>query len=360
MLTQASRQWATRPDDERFLSLDEMALYFQAERRLSHAAVVPSKSITVEPIQGTVAVRRNDAHYEPTHWGFSQLAQLAGVVNASDLRKMHRCPELVADCMNYGLKVYRDVEDVGMLYYRDDARATLRAATGPNYGRVWNADVIEDLRQRFGDGVTGDWKVPGEFGRDVTVTRANTTLYASDRDMFVFLADEKNRVTIPNRRNGQSGSLARGFFVWNSEVGKSTLGLGTFLFDFVCCNRIVWGSEMYQEVRIRHTASANVRWIDDLQPVLLAYSQSSADPIEAKLKAAQAKKISDVEDFMAKRFTRGIGAAISKIHEIEEGKPIETLWDAATAVTAYARGKTHTDARLELERQAGEIISLAA
>jgi hypothetical protein len=26
-----------------------------------------------------------------------------------------------------------------------------------------------------GDGVTGPWKVPGEFGKDVVVTKANTT-----------------------------------------------------------------------------------------------------------------------------------------------------------------------------------------
>ena len=69
----------------------------------------------------------------------------------------------------------------------------------------------------------------------------NTTLFASDRDMFVFLADEDNRIENPNRRAGRFGSFARGFFVWNSEVGKTTLGAGFFLFDYVCCNRIVWG-----------------------------------------------------------------------------------------------------------------------
>ena len=76
--------------------------------------------------------------------------------------------------------------------------------------------------------------MPGEFGNKVTVTTANTTLFASDRDMFVFLADEDNRIEIPNRRAGKFGSFARGFFVWNSEVGKTTLGAGFFLFDYVC------------------------------------------------------------------------------------------------------------------------------
>jgi hypothetical protein len=39
--------------------------------------------------------------------------------------------------------------------------------------------------------------VPGEFGNRVTVTKDNTTLFASDRDMFVFLADEENVILEP-------------------------------------------------------------------------------------------------------------------------------------------------------------------
>ena len=107
---------------------------------------------------------------------------------------------------------------------------TLRAATGPQYGRVWNADVVAMLIDRFGDGVTGDWRVPGEFGRRVTVDRRNTTLFASDRDMFVFLADEDRRIEVAGR------NLARGFFVWNSEEGGKSLGAGFYLFDYVCAN----------------------------------------------------------------------------------------------------------------------------
>jgi len=52
------------------------------------------------------------------------------------------------------------------------------------------------------DSITGRKaaRVPGEFGRRVTVTKENTTLYASDRDMFVFLADEENRMSRAARR----------------------------------------------------------------------------------------------------------------------------------------------------------------
>ena len=42
--------------------------------------------------------------------------------------------------------------------------------------------------------------MPGEFGKKVTVDRENTTLFASDRNMFVFLADEDRRIEVAGRR----------------------------------------------------------------------------------------------------------------------------------------------------------------
>jgi hypothetical protein len=187
----------------------------------------------------------------PTHWSFGQLCSLAATPSPASYFRDSRLPAaVIADCLNYNLRFTREVDDVGVLatLWANGAEGEVRAATGPNYGRIWNAEIVDALAERFGDGVSGHWRVPGEFGKKVTVTKENTTLYASDRDMFVFLADEDRRVEVPARRNGGSGSMARGFFVWNSEVGDKTLGLGFFLFDYVCCNRIVWGADQYTEV----------------------------------------------------------------------------------------------------------------
>jgi len=97
---------------------------------------------------------------------------------------------IIADCLDFNLRFTRGVEDVKLLVSGQDADVELRAATGPRYGRIWNKDVVDALVERFGDGVSGHWRVPGIFGRRITVDKADTTLYASDRDMFVFLADE--------------------------------------------------------------------------------------------------------------------------------------------------------------------------
>jgi len=40
-------------------------------------------------------------------------------------------------------------------------------------------------------------------------------------------------------------------------------------------------------------------------------------------------------------------------------RPIQTLWDVTTAVTAYARSVPNSDRRIELEREAGKVMQLA-
>lgn len=364
-LMQASRQWASRPADERFTSLLDMSDHFHNVRNNSRAVVVSSRKLEIRPaegdeLKGLQVFGPNGIGYSPTNWSYGQIAQLAEA--PAGYTRTLPAP-LAADCLNYGLKVKRDIEDVGILLCKDGT-PQLTAATGPRYGRIWNSDIVDALVKRFGDGTSGDFRVPGEFGKAVEVTKRNTTLFAGDRDMFVFLADESNRIENPNRRNGQSGSLARGFFVWNSEVGSSTFGIGTFLFDYACSNRIVWGAEGYREIKIRHTASAPDRFIEEVGPALISYANSSTESIDKALAEAKAKRIGDDSDevntFLANRFGKGLVSRLQAVHELEEGRPIETLWDATTAVTAYARGIEYQDQRVELERKGGALLDLVA
>lgn len=361
-LTRASNQWASRPDDQRFTSLTEMLAAVRGSKERSVAKVINTRKIEVCPVEGDdkglCIVGPNGAPVLPTHWSFGQIAQRADAP-ASYMRKLH--PALAADCLNYGLR-RQDIQEIQVLLRKDDenAPATLAAATGPNYGRIWNDKIIEALMQRFGDGVTGAFRVPGEFGQQVEVNKNNTTLFASDRDMFVFLADEEHRIEVPNRRNGLPGSLARGFFVWNSEVGSQTFGIATFLFDYVCSNRIVWGADKYSEIRVRHTSAAPERFIEEITPALLEYSNSATVTVTDAIANARRRRLDDVDSFLKDRkFNASQVKAINLAHVEDEGRPIETLWDAVTGITAYAREIKHQDARVDLERAAGKLMNLA-
>lgn len=359
-LMQANREWSTRPSDERFTSLDAMLDHFRHMRATSREVIAPSRALTMIPAndhKGLVMQSPNGHQFAPSHWSFGQLATLADAP-ASYLRKLPA--ELAADCINVGL-IQRQTEDVGLLLHKNGGAPTLRAATGPKYGRIWNSDIVGGLVDRFGDGINGHWRVPGEFGKAIVVNKENTTLFASDRDMFVFLADEERRITIPNRRDGKSGSMARGFFVWNSEVGSATFGLATFLFDYACCNRIVWGAAEYKELKIRHTSGAPERFFREIQPALETYAESSDHSVSKAIADAQAHNLSsDLDDFLAKRFSKGIVKSMHTAHALEEGRPIESRWDVVTAATAVARGIPNQDSRVDLEREAGKLLTIDA
>ena len=127
---------------------------------------------------------------------------------------------------------------------------SLRSLTSPNYGRIWDIQVVEAVERVNHDGM---WKVPAASYSASNPKRA-TTLYASDRDVFIFLVDPDHAIEIGD------DVLFRGFYTWNSEVGSQVFGLSTFLYRYVCDNRMIWGASNVQEVRIRHTRGAPERF----------------------------------------------------------------------------------------------------
>ena len=363
-LMQANKQWSKRPADERFTSLHALRDSVTSAREKSRAIVAPVKALNFrpsenDPTNGLEVIGPKGNAVTATNWSFGQVANRLNAP-AAYLRTLPAA--LVADQLNYKTRFDKDSEEVGLLFGMEDGLpTTLRAATGPKYGRVWNQAIADSLVNLFGDGVTGTWRVPGEFGKALdSVTKENTTLYASDRDLFVFVADEENRIEVKNRRDGKAGSLARGVFVWNSEVGSTSFGMAAFLFDYVCCNRIVWGATEYKESRFRHTSTAPEKWLDHVAPVIEAYSKSSGHAYEQALIAAQNKKVDDVSAFLMERFSKKQTHAIMTAHFDEENRPMESLWDISTGITAYAKGVPFQNERVTMERVAGKVLDLAA
>ena len=100
----------------------------------------------------------------PTHWSFGQLASLVGAPSTY-LRQLPA--PLAAINLQYGLTAHR-AEQVKTLEI-EDGRVELRAVTGPDYGRIYDHELVEAVRRIAGNG-TGDtrWKVPG-LGHFATV-----------------------------------------------------------------------------------------------------------------------------------------------------------------------------------------------
>ena len=115
-------------------------------------------------------------------------------------------------------------------------------------------------------------------------------------------------------------------------------------------------------MRLRHTVSAQEKWLDQAEPLLMEYANSAAGPIEETIRNAQQKKLdSDLDDFLkSRKFNKSQISAIKATHEAEEGRPIETLWDVTVGVTAYAKSIQYQDDRVAVERAGGKILDLVA
>ncbi len=220
----------------------------------------------------------SEAPVAPTHWSFGQLAALVGAP-AAYLRQLPA--PLAGINLQYGLTTHR-AEQVKTLE-TDDGRVELRAVTGPDYGRIYDHELVEAVQRIAGDGV-GDtrWKVPGVldwstgvYNPRVDVTRDTTTLYASDRDVFLFLVDDLNPIEAGRLPDGSPDLYFRGFYCWNSEVGAKTLGMASFYLRAVCQNRNLWGVEDFEEITIRHSKYAASRFATEAAPALTRFANSS-------------------------------------------------------------------------------------
>ena len=232
-----SSEWFSRPADERFLSLSELFASVRGRAERSRTRTVESAAIRVEASRDNadrlaLMLPGSEAPVAPTHWSFGQLAALVGAP-AAYLRQLPA--PLAGINLQYGLTAHR-AEQVKTLEV-DDGRVELRAVTGPDYGRIYDHELVEAVQRIAGDGV-GDtrWKVPGVldwstgvYNPRVDVTRDTTTLYASDRDVFLFLVDDLNPIEAGRLPDGSPDLFFRGFYCWNSEVGREDARHGELL-----------------------------------------------------------------------------------------------------------------------------------
>ena len=237
-----SRQWMSRRPDEKFLSLPALQAHTKAradrmeEIRLSTEKLeIVSPEILDTDDRATALAKFNQLQFvspgrdpvAPTSWAFDQVAGLAKAPSAW-LKQMPGTN--VANDLTYALRYNRGPEAIKL--YADDLEAT--AITGPDYGRIFDWEVVEAVAAAT-SGASGDhrWKVPGmlDWSTNVydplhPVTKDTTTLFSSDRGVFMFLCQDLAPIEIGKLWDGSPDLVFRGFYVTNSEVGAGALKLG--------------------------------------------------------------------------------------------------------------------------------------
>lgn len=379
---EVSMQWMARPADQRFTSLDDL---FDYKKRFWDASfqtrtatdefdlIAPEPKTAADLHKLTVGLKVKDGgdvvsvrEVAPTHHAFGQMAGLAKAP-ATFLRELPSM--MVADILSWRLRHAREVEEV-KTYGGDDQ---LYAVTGPDYGRIPDFEIVKAVQAVAGSG-RGEmrWKIPGVldwstnmYNPEAPVTSDSTTLYASDRDVFMFLVDDRNPIEVGKLASGEPDLMFRGFYAQNSEVGTRSAKLAAFFLRGVCMNRNLWGVEGFEEVRIIHNRTAPDRWIRQAVPALNAYANGSADKLIAGVKLAKEAKVADDQEsaiafLKARSFSAVKAKAILDQGEKEEGRPPRSAWDMAQAITANARLALNNDDRLEQEMAAKAILDKVA
>ena len=337
-----SSQWYNRPDDQKFLSLDDMLAYKKVDAGRMTSRIVDTHKMKIvgdfdeqNPSRGNVFVeyaddQRREHNNTPTNWSFNQLSQLAGAP-AGYLKDLPA--PIAAECLEWGLKYNRGKELI-KVYGHEAPGGELRAATGPDYGRIFDWEILEPIKNLIEES-GGRWKVPGMmtgsrngmavYDPEIPVSMDTTTLFASDRDVFVFLVDDRNPIEVGKLANGEPDLMFRGFYAWNTKFAPD-------------------------------------RFAMEARPALQSFANGSTHSFVEGVQAAKDAKIAKDDEsrleFLTKR--AGLSGRMAKAaaarHLKEEGRPVETVWDAAQAITAIARDVPHQDARIEVERKAGALL----
>ena len=351
----AHREWASRPPDERYDSVQ--ALYAAAhQRRLSteEHRVTTDDLVLEAASDDRLALTGSHGLAALTHWSFEQLATIAG----APPKYLRSLPAAIASAaINHGLR--RQPRLQHQLFGDTVEPRTLRAVTSPRYARVHH----DELASRVLDLMASHpaWHSPlgyknGEFGAE----RVPSGAYLGDRDMFLFLVDGNRDLHDPTD-SSQSG-LFRGFILRNSDVGAAALSLDVFLFRAVCGNHIIWGFQHVAGFRRRHIGtSIQEAWSNSLLRARAALDADTTADKEMVVRATTTElgaSRDEVIEAAVRRLelpTKSAGDAYD-LAEQHERNP-RSIWGFVQGITRLSQQTAWQDGRFTLDRAAGELLA---
>lgn len=382
-LFKANKQWATRPRDERFFTLQEMHDTCKAYAEASREKDVPYSDMQAHS-EGAEVVLTGKAGIpvKLSNWAFGQLCQKISAP-PSYLRELP--PGITSELLNHGLTNTRDAEEKAKLLFHVNADASMlcRSITSDGYARIWNWEITERLLalqdmgwnpakpdKRFDggnpdlcqmcEGIPTDGEGACLYCKGTG--KAFPSLYASDRDMFAFL---RNRDAVIHETGNPDG-LQRGVIVENSEVGASALKLTRFLYREMCGNHIIWGASQVVEFSLRHIGKARDRWsLYDAE--LRKYAEASASEEESIIESAKHTLIAGTkEEVLDKLFgirslmltKKTLEASYDAVIPAQDGNA-NTVWGMVQGITRHSQTLPYADERTKLDKTAGKILEMA-
>lgn len=272
-------------------------------------------------------------------WSFSQLCRLAGISKETVNRLSSETAAKVFDetMPRTGNKPLQLFTEGG----------NLRSVHGTSYTRVFDADLVSLLRE-----VAVDFQPPQRG------VNGATGLYCGEQDMFCFLIDPAGWTEIDGE------AFAPGFFLWNSEVGRRSLGIQTFWFQAVCQNHIVWDAVEVAEFKRKHTVNVHES-LGEIRRViesLVAKRDERRDGFAKVIAKAMKESLgTDSEEALSALLKNGITRSTAKrALAIAEQRGRFTIFSLVDALTRIAGEITLAGDRTDADAKASSLLALAA
>lgn len=338
-LTRAHHELFRRAEDERFESLAALFEHCRQEKRESqdrwHAPQVFDPRMDGDAVRLTLG---SDGAFALNHWSFSQLCSLSGV-SKDTLNKLS--PETASQAL-------RETRPTGSKPLQVLTTGNqVRSIHGVTYSRLWNADLLSMLREFAVD-----------FSPPPKGFNGATGLYCGEQDLFCFLIDPAGWTEI----GGQN--FAPGFFVWNSEVGRRSLGIETFWFQAVCQNHIVWDAVEVVEFSRKHTGNVAAS-LEDIRRIvtdLVAKRDARKDGFARLIQKAMQESVGqDGENATKFLFQHGIPRNLVKqaVEKIAEAGERFTLWTLVDTLTRLTQEVRYAGDRTEADIKVAQLLALA-
>jgi hypothetical protein len=337
-LKRAHDELFRRTADETFSSVEELHEHCCQERDASKDCWQLPQDLNPHFEQDAMCVSiEGEGDVGLNDWSFSQLCRLSGV-RRETLNRLSS--DTASKVMQETLSPSQ--KPIQLL----STGSTVRSLHGVAYTRLWNADLLDVVRE-----TAVDFRPPQES------LTGGTGLYCGEQDMFSFLIDPLGWCEIDGE------AFAPGFFVWNSEVGRRSLGIQTFWFQKVCANHIVWDATEVVEFTRKHTTRV-YEGLDEIRGIIdqLARKRDERrDGFVKTLRNAMTTRLGDCPDAVVKQLTerripRHLVDQAMEMAQVHGGFTIFALVDALTRLSQNIR---YAGDRTELDSRIGSLLGLA-
>ena len=338
VLTRASRELFARGEDEVFHSLQDLFDHCRREREQSMDRwEMPRRLQPLACPDGLLLNLGLDGAFQMNDWSFGQLCRLAKV-NRETVNRVSA--DTAARIFQETLP--RSGKPLQLLTAGD----SVRAIHGASYTRLYNSELLEIVQD------TAKGFEPAQQG-----LLGKTGLYCGEQDMFVFLIDPLGWTEIDGE------AFAPGFFLWNSEVGRRSVGIETFWFQAVCANHIVWDAVDVTEVSRKHTTNVRSALSDIRHSIreLVARRDARRDHFVSTIRSAMRRTLGDDADAVLNKLAqRGIPRKMAKeAVELASRNGRLTIFSVVDALTRLTGIVRWIGDRTELDQKIGSLLNLA-